>query len=129
MLFDIDRVLCSEAWIRCRVLGGGFWQLNSVFSPAAEVGNPVSLDKVYFLFLFGIYAITSRWVWSFLPFGQLKIFKMAAAKWGRLVMEMFISGRKHETSYFGLLECGVFKIYGKNIVHFMTSHLNVHLNI
>ena len=27
-------------------------------------------------------------------------------------MEMFISGRKHETSYFGLLEYGVFKYYG-----------------
>ena len=52
---------------------------------------------------------------EFLPFGQLKIFKMAAAKQGRLVMEMFISGRKHEISYFGLLECGVFKIYGKNM--------------
>ena len=52
---------------------------------------------------------------EFLPFGQLKIFKMATAKRGRLVMEMFISGRKHETSYFGFLECGVFKIYGKNM--------------
>ena len=53
---------------------------------------------------------------EFLPFGQLKIFKMAAAKRGRLVvMEMFIYGRKHETSYFGLLEYSVFKIYGKNM--------------
>ena len=52
---------------------------------------------------------------EFLPFGQLKIFKMAAAKRCRLVMEMFMSGRKHETSYFGLLECGVFKTYGKNM--------------
>ena len=49
------------------MLGGGFWQLISVFSPAAEVGNPASLDKV-----------------EFLPFEQLKIFKMAAAKWGQI---------------------------------------------
>ena len=46
---------------------------------------------------------------------ELKIFKMAAAKRGRFVMEMFISGRKHETSYFGLLEYGVFKFYEKNM--------------
>ena len=50
-----------------------------------------------------------------LSLGQLKIFKMAAAKRGRFVMEMFISGRKHETSYFGLLEYGVFKLYGENM--------------
>ena len=48
-----------------------------------------------------------------LTLGQLKIFKKAAAKWGRFVM--FISGRKHETSYFGLLEYGVFKFYGENM--------------
>ena len=41
---------------------------------------------------------------EFLPLG----IKMAASKWGRFVMEMFISGRKHVTSYFGLLEYGVF---------------------
>ena len=35
---------------------------------------------------------------------------MAAAKRGRFVMEMIISGRKHESSYFGLLEYGVFKL-------------------
>ena len=40
---------------------------------------------------------------------------------------MFISGRKHETSYFGLLEYGVFKFYGN--VQIMTSHLNVHLTL
>ena len=50
---------------------------------------------------------------EFLPLRQLK-FKMAAAKQGRFVMEMFISGRKHETSYFGLLEYGGFKFYEKN---------------
>ena len=65
---------------------------------------------------------------EFLPFGQLKIFKMAAAKLGRLVMEMFISGRKHETSSFGLLEYGVFKFYAEKYVQTMTLHLNVHLN-
>ena len=53
---------------------------------------------------------------------------MAAAKRGRFVMEMFISGRKHEISYFGLLEYGVFKFYEKtNYVRTKTSHLNVHL--
>ena len=33
-------------------------------SPAAEVGNPASLNKVFFFtdFLFGIYAVISRWV-------------------------------------------------------------------
>ena len=40
---------------------------------------------------------------------------MAAAKWGIFVMEIFVSGRKHETSYFRLLECGVFKFYGKKM--------------
>ena len=49
---------------------------------------------------------------------------MAAAKRGRFVMEMFNSGRKHETSYFGLLEYGVWEKY----VQTMTSHLNVHLD-
>ena len=54
---------------------------------------------------------------------------MAAAKRGRFVVEMFISGRMYETSYFGLLEYGVFKCYGENdYVQTMTSHLNVHLN-
>ena len=50
---------------------------------------------------------------------------MAAAKQGRFVTEMFVSGRKHETSYFGLLEYGVFKFYGEKYVQTMTSHLNV----
>ena len=36
------------------------------FSPAAEVGNPASFDKVFSLF-FGVYAITSRSVWSSYP--------------------------------------------------------------
>ncbi len=31
-------------------------------------------------------------------------------------MDMFISGRKHKTSYFRLLEYGVFKFYGENIM-------------
>ena len=57
-----------------------------------------------------------------LTLGQLKIFKMAAAKRGRFVKEMFIFGRKREISYFGLLEYGIFK------VQTMTSHLNVHIN-
>ena len=52
---------------------------------------------------------------------------MAAAKRGRFVMEMFISGRKHEISYFGLLEYGIFILWEK-YVQTMTSHLNVHLN-
>ena len=47
---------------------------------------------------------------EFLILGQLKIFKMAATKWDRFVMEMFISGRKHETSYFGFLEYGVYYV-------------------
>ena len=38
---------------------------------------------------------------------------MAAAKRGRFVMEMFISGRKHETSYFGLLEYVFSNFMGK----------------
>ena len=81
------------------------------------MGNPASLDKVFFftdLFLFGIYAINPGGC-GVLTFGQLKIFKMAAANRGRFVMEMFISGRKHETSYLGLLEYGVFKFYEKNM--------------
>ena len=38
-------------------------------NPAVEVGNPASLNKVFFFtdFLFGIYAVTSRWVWSSYP--------------------------------------------------------------
>ena len=39
-------------------------QVLKQVSPAAEVGNPASLDKVFF---FGIYAIISRWVWSSYP--------------------------------------------------------------
>ena len=35
---------------------------------------------------------------SYLNLGQLKIFKIAAAKRGRFVIERFISGRTHETS-------------------------------
>ena len=38
---------------------------------------------------------------------------MAAAQWGRFVMEMSISVRKHETSYIGLLEYGVSNFMGK----------------
>ena len=48
-----------------------------------------------------------------LGYVQLKIFKMAGAKWGRFVMEMFNSGRKNETSYFGLLEYGISNFMGK----------------
>ena len=50
-----------------------------------------------------------------LTLGQLKIFKMAAANRVRFVMEMFISGRKHKTSYFGILEYGILKFYGENM--------------
>ena len=38
---------------------------------------------------------------------------MAAAKRVRFVMEMFISGRKHETSYFGLLDMAFSNFMGK----------------
>ena len=38
---------------------------------------------------------------EFLILGQLKIFKMAATKWDRFVMEMFISGREHELHILG----------------------------
>ena len=79
------------------------------------MGNPASLDKVFFFtdyFSLG-YMQYHPGGCGVLALGQLQIFKMAAAKRGRFVMEMFISGRKHETSYFGLLEYGVFKFYGK----------------
>ena len=35
-------------------------------------------------------------------------------------MEMFISGRKHETSYVGLLEYGCFQSLWEKYVHTMT---------
>ena len=78
------------------------------------MGNPASLDKVFFFtdyFSLGYMQQHPSGCGVF-TLGQLKIFKMAAAKRGRFVMEMFISGRKHETSYFWLLEY-VFKFYGK----------------
>ena len=81
------------------------------------VGNPASLDKVVFFtdsFSLGYVQYHPGWC-GVLTLGQLKIFKMAAAKRGRFVMEMFNSVRKHETSYFGLLEYGVFKFYGKKM--------------
>ena len=43
---------------------------NSYLSPAAEVGNPASLDKVLSLLIISLwdkYAITSKWVWSSYP--------------------------------------------------------------
>ena len=87
------------------------------YSPAAEVGNLASLDKVFFFtdYLSLGYMQKHPGGCGVLTLGQLKIFKMAAAKQGRFVMEMFIFGRKRDTSYFGLLEYGVFKFYGKNM--------------
>ena len=52
---------------------------------------------------------------------------MAAAKRGRFVLEMFISGRKHETSYFGLWSMAFSNFMGK-ICSDHDFHLNVHLN-
>ena len=81
------------------------------------MGNLASLDKVVFFtdyFSLG-YVQLHPGGCGVLTLGELKIFKMAAAKRGRFVMEMSISGRKHETSYFGLLEYGFFKFYGKNM--------------
>ena len=40
---------------------------------------------------------------------------MAATNWGRFVIELFMSGKKNATSYFELLDYGVFKFYGENI--------------
>ena len=86
------------------------------YSPAAEVGNPALLDKVFFTDYFALGYMQNIQVGvEFFTLGQLKIFKMAAAKRGRFVMEIFTSGRKRETSYFGLLDCDVFKFYGKNM--------------
>ena len=66
------------------------------------MGNPVLLDKVFSLLIISLWDICNK-------------IQMVATKWGRFVMEMFISGRKHETSYFGFLEYGVFKCYGTNM--------------
>ena len=76
------------------------------------MGNPASLDKDYFFtdyFSLG-YMQYHPGGCGVLTHGQLKIFKMAVGKRGRFVLEMFISGRKHESSCFGLLEYGVFTL-------------------
>ena len=82
------------------------------YSPAAEVGKPALLDKVFSLLIISLLDICNNIHVGVLTLGQLKIFKMAVAKRGRFV---FISGRKHETIYFGLLEYGIFKFYEKNM--------------
>ena len=51
---------------------------------------------------------------EFLPWA-IKNIQDGCRKTGQIVMETFISGRKHETSYFGLLEYGIFKFYGENM--------------
>ena len=78
---------------------------SSGFSPAAEVGNQASLITFFFFTdsRISLWDICNCGCGVF-TLGQLKKFKMAAAKRYRFVLEMFISGRKHETSYFGLLE-------------------------
>ena len=72
-----------------------FLFLVSFFFPFLLLNIIAAKITSFTVFLFGIYAITSRWVWSSYPW----VIKMAAAKWGRFVID---SGR-HETLYFGLL--------------------------
>ena len=66
---------------------------NTIDSPAAEVGNPASLDKFFSLLITLLDICNNIGGCGVLTLGQLKIFKMAAAKRGKFVMEMFICGR------------------------------------
>ena len=66
----------------------------------------------FFSLLFGIYAITSRWVWYSYPWA-IKNIQDGCCKTGQICDGDVISGKKHETSILGFWSMAFSNFMGK----------------